>query len=126
MKTKIITTIIIGVLVLGGFVGLLVYAAGQPGKYDTFAQCIKDSGTKFYGAFWCPHCQATKAMFGKSAKYLPYVECSTPDRQQTKECKDKGITGYPTWTFANSTTTLGGEQKFEALAQASRCELPKN
>ena len=34
-----------------------------------------------------------KAMFGKSSKYLPYVECSMPDGQnQTLVCKDKGIT----------------------------------
>ena len=27
--------------------------------YDTFAQCLSDAGTKFYGTFWCPHCQRT-------------------------------------------------------------------
>lgn len=119
---------------VGGLAVIIVLAVGAsfvpwgssgPGKYDTFAQCLKDKGVVFYGAFWCPHCQATKRMFGSSAKLLPYVECSTPDGQgQLPICKDKGIESYPTWTFANSTTTLTGEQSFEALSAASGCTLP--
>ncbi|MEK6827042.1 MAG: hypothetical protein AABX99_00990, partial [Nanoarchaeota archaeon] len=50
-----------------------------PGKYDQFAQCLKDKGAVFYGAFWCSHCIAQKKLFGSSAKLLPYVECSTAD-----------------------------------------------
>ena len=68
-----------------------------PGKYDTFATCLKDKGATFYGAFWCPHCQAQKKLFCSSAKLLPYVECSTADGQgQNKICTDAGIAGYPT------------------------------
>lgn len=123
MKTKIITTITIGVLVLAGFVGLLVYAANQPGKYDTFAQCINDSGTKFYGAFWCPHCQATKAMFGKSAKKLPYIECSTADgKSQLPVCTEKEVSGYPTWIFPDG-SKLTGEQTMQTLADKTNCPL---
>ncbi|MEK7133297.1 MAG: hypothetical protein AAB771_01260, partial [Patescibacteria group bacterium] len=49
----------------------LVSANSKPGKLDEFTQCLKDKGAVFYGAFWCPHCQNQKAMFGKSAKLLP-------------------------------------------------------
>ena len=48
---------IAGIVVLGGIIGISIYKNNLPGKYDTFASCIKESGALFYGAFWCPHCQ---------------------------------------------------------------------
>lgn len=109
------------VLVIGGLVGLLVVQAKKPGKYDSVAQCITDSGAKFYGAFWCPHCQATKAMFGKAAKKLPYIECSQPSGSgQLQVCIDAKVEGYPTWEFADG-TRLGGERTLEELAAKTSC-----
>jgi thiol-disulfide isomerase/thioredoxin len=92
---------------------------------NQFAQCITDSGAKFYGAFWCPHCQATKALFGKSAKKLPYIECSNPDQTQTQVCIDAKIEGYPTWEFADK-TRVSGEQSFADLAAKTGCTAPTN
>ncbi len=91
---------------------------------DVFAQCISDAGAKFYGAYWCPHCQAQKKLFNNSKK-LPYVECSTPNGQaQTQVCIDAKITGYPTWIFADG--SIGdGEQTFEQLADKTKCVLPE-
>jgi thiol-disulfide isomerase/thioredoxin len=121
---KKILYIIIGLLILGGVV-FLIFSPGKPSKLDTFAQCIKKSGATFYGAFWCPHCQAQKAEFGNSAKYLPYIECSTPDGQgQTQICKDADINTYPTWQFGQSTTTrIIGEVSLENLASSTGCVL---
>ncbi len=114
---------IVGLLVLGGLTALLVVQANKPGKYDNLAQCINNSGAKFYGAFWCPHCQATKAMFGKSAKLLPYVECSTPDgKGQLSICTEKDIKGYPTWIFSDG-SQLQGEQTIQVLADKTSCPL---
>ena len=114
---------IIGLLVIGGLIALLVVQGNKPGKYDSLAQCINNSGAKFYGAFWCPHCQATKAMFGKSAKLLPYIECSTPDgKSQLPVCSEKEIKGYPTWVFPDG-SLLQGEQTIEALADKASCPL---
>jgi hypothetical protein len=100
-----------------------------PGKYDTLAKCIKDSGATFYGAFWCPHCQGQKKLFGSSAKYLPYVECSTADASgQTQICIDKKITSYPTWELKDGTrlpTENGSGITLETLAAKTSCELPK-
>ncbi len=97
----------------------------KPAKYDEFAQCIFDSGAKFYGAFWCPHCQSQKAMFGKAAKNLPYTECSTPDgKSQLPICKDAGVTGYPLWVFAD-TSRIEGEIKLDVLAEKTSCVLPE-
>lgn len=111
------------IAIVGGLVWLLATQAKKPGKYDALAQCISDSGAIFYGAFWCPHCQATKAMFGRSAKLLPYVECSEPDGQgQLQVCIDKNITGYPTWEFADG-SRLSGERTFEELAEKTNCSI---
>lgn len=117
----------------GGIILVIVLSIGSsflvqagPSKYDGIAQCLKDKGAVFYGAFWCPHCRATKALFGTASQYLPYVECSTPDgKGQNQICKDKGIESYPTWTFANSTTTLTGERTMAELAAITGCELPQ-
>ncbi len=96
------------------------------GKYDTFAQCLKDKGATFYGAFWCPHCKAQKALFGSSVKLLPYVECSLPDASgSTQICKDKKIEGYPTWEFADGTRPFSGEASLQQLADKTTCVLPK-
>lgn len=114
---------IIGIIIIGGVTGLLVREANKPGQYDTLAQCINNSGAKFYGAFWCSHCQATKAMFGKSARLLPYIECSTPDgKSQLPICKDAGVEGYPTWVFPDN-SRLTGERSLQELADKTNCPL---
>jgi thiol-disulfide isomerase/thioredoxin len=98
----------------------------KPGALDSFVQCIKDKGIVFYGAFWCPHCQRTKAEFGDSASKLPYVECSTPDgRGQTQVCIDKGIQQYPTWMLPDG-STYTGEHDLADLSQKFQCPLPGN
>lgn len=102
----------------------------KPGVYDDFATCLGKSGLKFYGAFWCPHCQKEKSLFGKSKDLLPYVECSTADgKGQTDICKEKGVTGYPTWEYtkpgATSTTMESGEKTLEELSSMTGCQLPK-
>jgi hypothetical protein len=102
----------------------IAWYAGKPGQYDTFASCIRESGAKFYGAFWCPHCQDQKKLFGKSAKELPYIECSTPNGQgQTAECAAAGIEGYPTWDFASNGTTTrkSGLLGFAELSELTSC-----
>ena len=98
---------VIGLLVLGAIFAVVMNSnkVSVPGKYDGLAQSLTDKGATFYGAFWCPHCKAEKALFGTSVKLLPYVECSTPAaNDQTQICKDKKIESYPTWTFINPIT----------------------
>ncbi|MBX4181420.1 hypothetical protein KW807_00975 [Candidatus Parcubacteria bacterium] len=116
--------IVIVLLLIGGVVWL-AKTPGKPGKLDSFATCIKDSGALFYGAFWCPHCQNQKAMFGKSAKLLPYIECSTPDGNgQLQTCTDAGVSGYPTWKFPDGTVETG-EVALARLGELTKCELPQ-
>ncbi len=97
----------------------------KPGIYDEFTQCLSAKGTKFYGAFWCSHCQNQKALFGKSAKLLPYIECSTPNGQGVLPvCQEKKIQGYPTWVFADG-TRLSGEVALQTLSSKTTCKLPE-
>ena len=130
MNTNVKIFISVVVLLIIGTVLTVILRSNEPnseiaGKYDTFAQCLKDKGASFYGAFWCPHCQAQKKLFGKSVKLLPYVECSTPDANgQTQICIDKKISGYPTWEFADG-TRLNGEIPLEQLAEKTSCILPE-
>ena len=110
-----------GLIALMG--GWTYYQSTLPGEYDTFAQCLTEKGATFYGAFWCPHCQNQKKMFGNSIDYVNYVECSTPDgKGQLEVCAEKGISGYPTWMFSDGTTEAG-ELTFARLAEKTGCEL---
>ena len=127
-KVKIFL-IVIGVLVVGTIATVLLRSNAStdtgPGKYDELAMCLKDKGAIFYGAFWCPHCQAQKKLFGSSQKLLPYVECSTADgNAQTQICIDKGVKSYPTWEFADG-TRLNGEVPLAQLAEKTSCQLPQ-
>lgn len=124
MSNKFIWPIVGIIAVLG--VVWLVMAPSSPGKLDSFATCLKDKGATFYGAFWCPHCQNQKAMFGNSARLLPYVECSTPDgKNQLLVCIDAKITGYPTWEYPDGTRE-SGEIELERLSEKTSCPLPEN
>ncbi|OGZ08711.1 MAG: hypothetical protein A2942_04570 [Candidatus Lloydbacteria bacterium RIFCSPLOWO2_01_FULL_50_20] len=131
--------IIIGVVVLLIVVGVALFVFGGGGELGQdnlptitassspiaqFAQCIKDSGAVYYGAFWCSHCKAQNALFGEAKALLPYVECSTPDGNGQKPiCKDKNISGYPTWEFFDG-SRLGGEQTFAQLGEKANCPVP--
>ena len=123
MKNKIIWIIVILALV-AGFVWL-VKTPGKPGEYDAFAQCIKDSGATYYGAFWCPNCKNQEALFGRSAKLLPRIECSTPDgKGQLPVCQEAGIQGYPTWDLPDGSRQTG-TLSLERLSELTSCALPQ-
>jgi thiol-disulfide isomerase/thioredoxin len=50
------------------------------GEAETaLAEYLAASDVKFYGAYWCPHCQKQKVLF------------------QRQLCKDKNIQLFPTW-----------------------------
>lgn len=123
MKKEYIYGLIALIIFVGGPMGYWAYYMSQPGPQDALATCIKDSGATFFGAFWCPHCQEQKAMFGKSVSLLPYTECSMPDgKSQRPECTDEGITTYPTWEFADG-SRITGTQSLATLAEKTGCSL---
>jgi len=139
METKTIIGFLAGmVIVVGGiaFIASKTSSIAEASPYDTeaLAQCLTAHGAKFYGAFWCPHCQATKRLFGEAKSDLPYIECSTADgKGQLPICIDKKIESYPTWIFSDSSELHGeltlsnpapaGMVSFNQLAAQGSCPL---
>lgn len=92
----------------------------------SFAQCLTEKGLKFYGAWWCGHCQNQKKMFGDAFQYVDYVECEkTPGTSQgdmTDACKTAKIESFPTWQLPDG-TKQSGEMSLEKLSEVSGCSL---
>lgn len=123
-KNTIIWLLVLVLFIVG--VIWLVKTPGKAGAYDDFASCIAESGAKYYGAFWCPVCKNQEALFGRSAKLLPRVECSTPDgRGQLPVCTEAGVDAYPMWIFPDGERSTG-LQSFEILSEKTSCPLPQN
>ena len=123
MNKATIIFIVIIVLVFGGIIAFMLTGGGTSTKYDAFATCLKDKGATFYGAFWCPHCQATKKLFEESKK-LPYVECSKSDGQsQTQVCIDEKVGSYPTWVFANGFTLQSSDAPHKCTNSPDESEI---
>lgn len=127
-KTEILTfkTVVIALILLlvGGYAVSKLMKAGpsNPDDRTQLARCLTDKGVKMYGAYWCPHCARQKEAFGPSFKYVHYVECAVPGnrREQTEICKKEGISGYPTWEFADG-TRKSGELTLSDLARQAGC-----
>lgn len=125
VRVKIVLILTIGFIIGIALIGYFRIKAKQPGQLDTFTQCLESSGTLFYGAFWCSHCQDQKDLFDSSARYLPYVECSSLDSQsQLPICEQNNITSYPTWTFRDG-SRVAGVLQLEELSQRSGCQLTR-
>ena len=105
-----------GVALLSGYNPLAAKPQPNP-KMDQFAQCLASKEMTMYGAYWCPHCQQQKKLFGDSFKYVKYVECT----QDIKLCEEKKINGYPTWIMGDK--RFEGEQTLEQLSSATSCSL---
>lgn len=124
-KQTLISIIVVVAVVIVGLI-FLQKVGNKPGPNDGLAQALKDSGTVFYGAFWCPHCADQKKLFGTSVPLLPYSECSTPDgNSQVQACTEKGITSYPTWVFPDG-SRLVGPQSLQTLASKINYSLEKD
>jgi hypothetical protein len=61
------------------------------------AEYLRSKGAKFYGAWWCPHCQEQKDLFGPEATLrLPYIECDKDDVGRQR-CQSAGLRAFPSW-----------------------------
>lgn len=76
-------------------------------------------GAKEYGAFWCPHCQEQKQLFGKEAfPEINYIECDPRGNNAKPElCQAANIRSYPTWEINGN--FYSGLQSLEKLADLS-------
>lgn len=84
------------------------------------AQCLTDNDIKMYGAFWCPHCQDQKKLFGDEFSDVEYVECDERgENPRPALCQEAGIQSYPTWIINDKPIT--GAQDLETLALLAGC-----
>ncbi|MFM8277615.1 MAG: hypothetical protein ACKN89_11645 [Cyanobium sp.] len=97
---------------------------GQPGQPPkaarlALARHLTARGARVYTAYWCPHCQMQKAMFGAdAAALLNVIECAADAPDNRRElCKAKGIQGFPTWEIQGRLQP--GVQSLEQLANWS-------
>ena len=80
--------------------GFLSPASGPEKPYlKGLAAHLKDTGARFYGAYWCPSCQKQKDLFEASVDRLPYVECTPNGRKGVRnfDCVANDVNEYPTW-----------------------------
>src|SRR5581483_74510 len=94
-------------------------------KYDSFAQCLTNKGTKMYGLYWCPHCADQKEMFGASFRKIDYVECAFKDKpgELAPACKAAGVKLFPARQFGNE-PPKEGVLSLDALSGKTGCSLP--
>lgn len=117
--------------ILSLMVAMTVLAACEPnggtagtGKYTEIAKCLTEKGVKFYGAYWCPHCQDQKKIFGDDMKYINYVECDAKgENAKPEECQKAGVERFPTWFFPGQGNETG-VRKPEELAAKANCPVP--
>src|SRR5437899_11350764 len=94
-------------------------------RYDAFAKCLASKQARMYGLYWCPHCIEQKEEFGKSFKYVPYVECAVKgSREMTPECKAAGTKNFPSWQL-NGGALQEGVLSIEYLRARRACSLPQ-
>lgn len=125
MKYKVIA--LAGIVIIAGVAAVYWFGFARTGnktkidtsRLDAFAKCLSQKGVVMYGAYWCPHCQRQKKLFGDSFEYVKYVECT----QEVKKCQEKKIEGYPTWIFKNG-ERIRGEATFAQLAEKTSCKAP--
>ncbi len=117
MKKKNLLYIFIVVIIISLITYGIIRGKSLPGEYDEFAKCLTEKDVKMYGTDWCHFCQAQKKEFGKSFKYINYINCDF----NKADCDSAKVKGYPTWTINNQ--TYPGVQPLEYLSTLSKCEL---
>jgi hypothetical protein len=111
----------IAVLIIAAYAGWWYYANH---RYDDFAKCLSAKQAKMYGAYWCPHCAEQKEEFGKSFKYVNYVECAIKgSREMTSACTTAGVQHFPTWQFGAG-PLVEGKFPLQELSDKTGCSLP--
>jgi hypothetical protein len=93
-------------------------------RYDAFAKCLTAAQAKMYGLYWCPHCAEQKAMFGRSFRYVNYIECAIKGTHDlAPACKAAGVKLFPAWQFGNN-PPVEGVFPMQELSDKSGCSLP--
>ena len=86
---------------IGGVAGASTNEESKDNGYiERLAKFLNEKGMVMYGAYWCPHCNDQKKLFGDAVEFVDYVECDEKGpNANPDECIAKGIEGYPTWIY---------------------------
>jgi phage baseplate assembly protein gpV len=115
--------IVAAVLVAAAIV-FFIATRKKVGRLDSFAQCLSSKGVKMYGAYWCPHCEEQKELFGSSFQYAPYVECGIEgSRAEQPVCVTARVKNFPTWIFPDG-SRVEGKLPVVTLRDKTGCTLP--
>jgi glutaredoxin len=115
-------TWVVVIVVIAAAYGEWWYYANH--RYDDFAKCLSSKQVKMYGAYWCPHCADQKEEFGRSFRYVNYVECAIRgSKEMTAACKAAGVQTFPSWQFG-STPLVTGVFSLNELSDKTGCSLP--
>src|SRR5438128_6831986 len=77
VRRRVITVLlVVAAFALAAYLGFRKRAS----RLDAFAQCLSAKQAKMYGAYWCPLCADKKEFFGRSFRYISYVDCGVPGR----------------------------------------------
>jgi hypothetical protein len=125
---KLFVIIILGcLLLLSACAQSQETTTNEPGPYDDFAACLKESGLKIYGSMTCSVCKRQRALFDRSFEILGEIECHPRgENPQTQLCFELGIEKTPTWVMwdgEEEVQRLEGFQNLETLAEVSGCAL---
>lgn len=102
---------------------LATAAPAVAGSLAGFGRCLDREGAVFYGASWCPQCDAQRRILGSAMRHVHYVECSADGgRETTHECEDADIRAFPTWVFGDG-SSQSGRLSLETLASRTGCAL---
>ena len=93
-----------------------ITTVSSKGKIN-FAKYLRDNNIVMYSAYWCPHCNDQKKLFGKKAvEELIIVECAKDGKNNNyKLCQEKGIEGFPSWEINNE--IYSGTRSLNELAE---------
>lgn len=112
--------------------------SSNPTSLGEFAQALAEEGVRFFGAFWCPHCNRQKELFGDDENLLPFIEVTEGDpavlgsvvlnavgrgEDLTLNPTGRAVNSFPTWEFQDG-TRLEGFQTLATLSQFSGIPLP--
>lgn len=117
-----LSLLLAGAVVLGAALAPTSLASPPaPGERDfptALARHLTATGAVMYGAYWCPHCNDQKEMFGAAFQHISYVECDPKGQgANPRLCQEKGIRGYPTWELGGR--LYEGALPLEVLARLS-------
>lgn len=117
---------IIGLMILMGVTLYYTLAGwGVPARYTVFAKCVAGSGTHVYTKLWDEPSNRQRDMFGKAARHLPEINCSSRSGLFTASvCERERITTFPTWIFTYG-DRVEGVLTPEQIASRTRCSLPE-